>query len=90
MKKILSDSLVGLETELKEKNLSDSHYALIFKQMVADFSERAKPSWREGISELEDLSQNLLAALDRNEVSESLVIIELIWELKEKYHKIYK
>lgn len=90
MKKFLNDSLVDIETDVRENNLADGQYALTFKQMVDDFSERAKPAWRNGVNELEILSQKLLATLGKNEVSESLVSILQIWELKEKYHKIFK
>ncbi len=90
MKKLMNESLITIETNLKNKSSIDKQSAIIFKQTVDDFRNRAKPEWLDSLNELEMLTQNLLENLEKSKLPDALSDIRRIWDLKEKYHTIFK
>jgi len=90
MKKLMDDSLDDLETSLRKKGTIDIRNAEIFKSTVNDFKTRANPEWQGGLDELENLTCKMLDTLENNEISNTISDIRQIWDLKERYHKIFK
>ncbi len=90
MKKLMEDSLYNLEENLKKEESINDRNIEIFNITLSDFKKRAKPEWQVSLVELENLTNKLLENLMKSERSAAIYNIQQIWELKEKYHIIYK